>query len=117
MNEPATFRNVIWSIDNASGILEPQTYNAVSFKSRSQYNCLEIPLSAITNSEKTATFVVTPQKIIERRKIKTGADDGDFIEVVDGLKQGEIVVSHGKAGLTDGMLADVTLENFGGDNH
>ena len=114
LNESATIRNVICSIDNSSGILEPQTYGAVSFRSSLPYNCLAIPLSAIINKEKPAVFVVTAQERIERHKIKTGADDGVFIEVIEGLKEGDIVVTNIKEGLNEGMPVEVTLEDFGG---
>lgn len=114
LNEPATIRNVIWSIDNSSGILEPQTYNDVSFKSFLPHNCLAIPVSAIINNEKTEVYVVTSKNVVERRKIQTGIDDGTFIEVLQGLKEGEIVITHDKERLTDGIPVEVTLENHGG---
>ena len=114
LDEPANIRSVILAVDNSSGILEPQTYNAVSLESHSPYNCLTVPMSALIDSEKTEVFVVTPYGTIEKRKIQTGVEDGEFIEVIDGLKEGEVVVIHDKVGLTDGMAVEVNLESYGG---
>ena len=91
--------------------MESQIYGAVSFQSHSSYQCLTVPLDAIIDIDEPAVFVVTAQETIERRKIKTGANDGKYVEVLEGLKVGEIVVNHTEAGLSDGTPANVTLED------
>ena len=111
LGEPADIRNVIWSVDNSSGLLESQVYGAVSFQSHWSYQCLTVPLDAIINIDEPAVFIVTAQKTIERRKIKTGANDGKYIEVLEGLKDGEIVVNHSETTLADGTPVNVTLED------
>ena len=111
LDEPATIRNVIWAVDNSSELLESQIYGAVSFQSHSSYQCLTVPLDAIINIDEPAVFVVTVHETIERRKIKTGANDGKYIEVLEGLKAGEIVVNHTEASLSDGTPVNVTLED------
>ena len=111
LEEPAAIRNVIWSVDNSSELLESQIYGAVSFQSHSSYQCLTVPLDAIIDIDEPAVFVVTAQETIERRKIKIGANDGKYIEVLEGLKAGEIVVNHSEASLADGTPVNVTLED------
>ena len=111
LNEPADIRNVIWSVDNSSGLLESQIYGAVSFQSHASHQCLTVPLDAIINIDEPTVFIVTAQETIERRKIKTGANDGKYIEVLEGLKVGEIVVNHSETGLSDGTPVNVTLED------
>ena len=111
LKEPAAIRNVLWSVDNSSELLESQIYGAVSFQLRSSYKCLTVPLDAIINIDEPAVFVVTAQETIERRKIKTGANDGKYIEVLEGLKAGEIVVNHTEASLAEGTAVNVTLED------
>lgn len=111
LTEPADIRNVIWSVDNSSGLLESQIYGEVSLQSHSSYQCLAVPLDAIVNIDEPAVFVVTEKETLERRKIRTGANDGKYIEVLEGLKAGEIVVNHTEKSLSDGTPVNVILEN------
>ena len=113
LSERANIRNVIWSADNSSGLLESQIYGTVSLQAHSSYQCLTVPLDAIINIDEPAVFVVTPQETVERRKIKTGANDGKYIEVLEGLRDGEIVVNHNKERLSNGTPVNVTLEDEG----
>ena len=68
LGEPADIRNVIWSVDNSSGLLESQIYGAVSFQSHSSHKCFEIPIDAIINVDEPAVFVVTAQDLYSTRR-------------------------------------------------
>lgn len=55
-----------------------------------------IPASAVIDDNGMATvFVMSGGESFERRQVRTGARDGDWIEVVDGLEPGQRVVSRG----------------------
>ncbi len=55
-----------------------------------------VPRSALLDESGVATvFVMRHGEAFERRAIRTGARDGDWIEVVEGLRPGERVVSRG----------------------
>lgn len=110
---PANIRKILWEIDNRAGLLEPQNYNSVYLQMITPRNCLTVPLSAMTSPARNEVFVVADGKIY-RRQITTGVDDGNFIEVVHGLKENELVVTSGTEDLEDGMKVDFTLE--GDDN-
>ena len=47
---------------------------------------------------------------IERRTVRTGTNDGSYIEVLSGLTEGEIVVTSGMEGLADGVHAEIILD-------
>ena len=107
---PASIRKILWEVDNRTGLLEPQTYNAVYLQIITPRSCLTIPLSAMTSPARDEVFIVDKDGKIYRRQIVTGADDGIFIEVIKGLQENEQVVTSGTDGLEDGMKADLTLE-------
>ena len=110
LNEPAAMRNILWQVDNRSGLLEPQTYGGVSFQSKRSHNAMAVPLSAMTDSSNTAVFVAKDDGTIERRAVRTGTNDGSYIEVLSGLTEGEIVVTSGMEGLADGVHAEIILD-------
>lgn len=108
LNQPAAMRKIIFEVDNGAGILEQQAYNGVELIRKIPHRALTIPLSALS-TDKKFIFTVTPENILERREIKTGADDGKFIEVLSGIAEGETVVTSAQKGLEDGMKVTVNL--------
>jgi len=67
-----------------------------------------VPAEAIVReAEETAVFVVVGNKA-KRRPIVTGLTDAQHVEVRSGLKAGELVITHGQAGLPDD--AAISLE-------
>jgi len=114
LNEPATLRKIVWEVDNRVGLLEQQAYSGAILKSSRSRKLLAVPLDAMIDSKHNAVFVLTPQDTIERRAVKTGADDGEYIEILTGLKEGETVITSAAEGLEDGMKVTVTL--IGGED-
>ncbi|MBQ7476083.1 MAG: efflux RND transporter periplasmic adaptor subunit [Selenomonadaceae bacterium] len=112
LSQPAAIRSVRWQIDNSSGLLEPQTYGGVTFRLSEGHKCLAVPLPAIIDRENTEVFVVKNDSTIERRKVQIGIEDDDFIEILGGLKEGEVVVTSGMKGLEDNAKVSITLEEF-----
>ena len=110
LDKTATIRKILWKIDNSSGILEPRTYNEIFCQSFLPRKCLTVPLTALNNQSKDALFVFTEDGTIKKTSITTGAEDGVFIEVISGLKEGDIVVESYFDNLTDGMPATFILE-------
>ena len=109
LNEPASLRKVVWEIDNRVGLLEQQTYSGAVLTSVRTRNFLTAPLASMIDSNRNAVFVVTKENTLERRKVKTGIDDGNYIEIISGLGEGETVVTSAAEGLEDGMKVTVTL--------
>ena len=109
LNEPAKLRKIIWEIDNRVGLLEQQAYSGAILTSVRGRNFLTVPLAAMIDSNRNSVFVVTPENVLQRRKIRTGIDDGNYIEVISGLAKDEIVVTSAAEGLSDGTKATVTL--------
>lgn len=108
--QPAEIRRVIWQIDNSSGLLEPQTYGDVKFEMKSAVDCLTVPISAIADAANPSVFVWTADGSIQLRNVVTGIKNNEYIEIISGLNEGEIVIISGKNGLTDGIKANVKVK-------
>lgn len=111
MSQPAAMRQIHFVVDNSSGVLEPQTYTNLSFRSGQKRNCLTIPLKAIANLAAPSVFVYHDDGTIEKRDVVLGDDDDTYVEVVDGLSEGDLVISSNTEDLTDGMAVDITVED------
>lgn len=111
LSEPAAMRNILWQVDNRSGLLEPQTYGGVTFQSKRSHSALTVPLAAMADNANTSVFVVADDGTIKRRSVHTGANDGTYIEVLSGLSEGEVVVTSGMEGLTDGAHAEIVMDD------
>lgn len=72
-------------------------------------NAANIPASAlvVANNE-PKIFVVQPDSTVQERPVKTGWRDGDRIEILEGAKSGERVVTTGSYGLGDKMKVTIT---------
>ncbi|MCM2398687.1 efflux RND transporter periplasmic adaptor subunit [Rhizobium sp. S95] len=65
-------------------------------------NAVALPLSAITTSKHTTTTRLVNDGIIKQVDIATGIQDGAYIQVVSGLKAGDVVVAKAGAFVRDG---------------
>ena len=115
LNELATLRKIVWEVDNRVGLLEQQAYSGAILKSARSRKVLTVPLAAMTDSNRNAVFIVTDAGTLERRAVKTGADDGNFVEIISGLGAGDTVITSAAEGLEVGMKVTVTLTE-GNDN-
>ncbi len=61
-----------------------------------------LPLSAITTDKHGTTTRLVAGDVVKQVKIKTGIQDGAFIEVKSGLKDGDVVVAKAGAFVRDG---------------
>jgi multidrug efflux pump subunit AcrA (membrane-fusion protein) len=66
-----------------------------------------VPASAVVHEgEETAVFVIE-NETAKRREVKTGIENDERVEIISGVKPGEMVITSGQNGLPDG--AKVTL--------
>ena len=70
-------------------------------------------LAAMIDSSNNSLYVVKSDNTLEKRDVKTGSNDGTYIEVLEGLSAGDVVVTSGAEGLKSGMRVTVSVQ--GGD--
>lgn len=106
----AGMRTVTWSVDNSSGMLEPKRYQRTKFQATSMHTGKLIPISALDKQTQSSVLVWNVDKKLERRKVFTGARVNSYIEIVDGLKENEIVIISDQMGLKEGQSVDVVVK-------
>lgn len=102
----ATFRAKL-EVSDPSGQLRPGMFARVNIAYERRVGALQIPRSALLDTEGQASvFVVTGGKA-EPRRIATGLANGGMIEVTTGLKGDEQVVVVGQGALKQGTAVKV----------
>ena len=96
--------------DNQDYKLFPNQFVNIRLLVNTLHNQTVIPVAAIQRgADGTFVFVVTPDKTVAQRTVKTGVQDGNNIQVLSGIKAGDTVVVDGADRLRDG--ADVEIPN------
>jgi RND family efflux transporter MFP subunit len=88
--------------------LKAGTYVDIAFNRKSQAPSLQIPREALVGSVKNAqVYVVSDDNTARLRKVTIGADNGDHLEVLAGLREGERVLTTGQINLTDSTRVNI----------
>ena len=96
--------------DNKDNKLFPAQFVNIRLLVDTLHNQTIVPVAAIQRgADGSFVFVVTPEKTVSQRTVKTGVQDGDNIQILSGLKPGDTVVVDGADRLRDG--ADVEIPN------
>jgi len=89
--------------------LKAGTYVNIAFNRKSQAPSLQIPREALVGSIRDAqVYVVNQDNIAQLRKITIGADNGNYLEIQQGLQEGEKVVTTGQINLTNNTRVSIT---------
>jgi len=109
MTESASIRQIIFEIDNRSGLLEPGFYNDITITNKIPKKCLSVPTDAMLDDQYRSLFVVE-NGVLKKKYVTAGLDDGKYVEILSGLSAGEIVVTSETGGLQEGTAVEVNLE-------
>lgn len=84
------------TIDNSRNFLRPEMFANVTIVTTEGDSSLGVPREAIVYDGKSShVWIARSDQSVERREIKTGLSNGQMVEVLDGLRHGESVISKG----------------------
>jgi RND family efflux transporter MFP subunit len=109
--ERAFARNTTWEIENDDALLEPGIYTNARILRDEPKSVLCVPARAVLNGPDAEMYLADEESRLVLRSVKTGAYNGDYIEITDGAKDGDIAITSGTEGLAPGTKVDVTLED------
>ena len=96
-------RQVELALPNPDGKLLPGTYGEVSFKLSSTAKALLVPTSTlVTGQDGTRVLTVSKDNTVSFQNVTVGRDLGRDIEILSGLKSGDVLVSSPSDLLADG---------------
>lgn len=92
------------AIDNSEGILKGGMFAKVEMPVAVKGQVLAVPETAsILREDQPSVFVIDEMGVANQRIIKTGGTGGGFAEVIEGLSEGEQIVTGGQHKLRDGI--------------
>lgn len=105
-------------VENPSLVLIPGMYAEVNLTLSQRNSVLAIPVTAVdidsNNASAGGVMVVTPNNVIEPRKIELGLETANRVEVRSGLNEGDLVVIGSRAGLQPGEEVHAKVTTIGG---
>mgnify|MGYP002074143786 CR=1 FL=1 len=81
-------------VNNSKGNLIPGTLVSV-LPEKSSANVLAVPKSSVLLEKMKTVWVLTHDNTFEQRMVKTGTENNYWIEILSGIREGEIVVTDG----------------------
>ena len=97
--------------DNPKGTLLPGMFARIWISVYEKKNTMKLPSSCLydldNNGEFDSVYAVTDENIANATAVKIGYVSTDYVEIIDGLREGEQVVSEAMAELKDKVKVDV----------
>ena len=111
--DPGT-RTLLVEIDvpNPRHVLAPGMFAEVTLTLRKHQNALVIPPTSLISENSSRAVFVVEQDVARKVPVKTGIDDGVWVEITEGLSGNEDVVVVGKSRLADGKPAKASPYNL-----
>jgi membrane fusion protein (multidrug efflux system) len=108
--QPAPLRIVTWELDNDRGLLEPGLYPDVPISRRDSRKALTAPMALVEDMDDPKVYVSDSDSRLAVREVKIGAYGDGLIEILDGLDEGDIIITSNVEGLEPGIRVSVRLE-------
>jgi RND family efflux transporter MFP subunit len=87
---------VIWEVPNANGEIRLGALGRLSIHTGRKIDALAVPQSAVLLEEnRSVVYLQLGGETFERRIVKTGVEDQEWVEILEGLEAGERVVTTG----------------------
>ncbi|MEE9293195.1 MAG: efflux RND transporter periplasmic adaptor subunit, partial [Acidobacteriota bacterium] len=91
----------------ATDRLRPGMFSRVFIETATRQDAVVIPKAALSLDSIGDTVFVADGGTVSRRDVALGFEEGDFVEVVSGITDGEQVVVVGQDGLSEGTPIQV----------
>ena len=98
-------------IDNPKRLVYPRSYAHVTIELVRHPDALSVPASAIQGSGDSARLLVVNDGRLVEVPVKTGINNGSYVEVTSGLSAGSLVVATYSNTLTPGQQVDCRIQN------
>jgi len=89
-------------LPNPDGLLRPGMFGRVVLDLETHSEALVVPAEAVTTVKRKSSVLVVQDGKVAKHPIKIGVDDGIWVEILDGLRAEDAVVTLGKDLVSEG---------------
>lgn len=104
--ETGTFKVTV-AVKNPTLKLKPGMFGRIRIVYDTHSNALTIPKEAVMTEDGTSSVYVINDNLVFRRPVQTGYLNGSLIEIINGLQDGDRVVTIGQSSLQDSTLVQI----------
>jgi len=102
--------NIQIAVPNKNGNIKPNLSSKVQIKDYSNTKAITVPTSIISENADGEQYLYIAQNadkdgnaIAKRVIVKVGLSQGELIEIIDGIKDGDLIISEGARSVKDGQ--------------
>jgi RND family efflux transporter MFP subunit len=100
-------------VPNAGRVLVPGVYAEATLTLDQDHSALSVPQQALNVAgDQTTVWVVDSSKHLQQREITIGIETPDYVEVLSGLSEGDLVAVGDRSSLTQGELVSPHVVNL-----
>ena len=102
------------AVPNKNGKIKPNLSSKIQIKDYSNPKAITVPTSIISENADGEQFLYIAQNpdkdgnaIAKRVIVKVGLSQGELVEIVDGIKDGDLIISEGARSVKDGQKVSI----------
>ncbi|MEX0646809.1 MAG: efflux RND transporter periplasmic adaptor subunit [Balneolaceae bacterium] len=104
--QTGTFRVTV-AVSDPAGQLKPGMFSRIRVVYDTRYNTLILPKEAVITEDINQSVFLLRENIAFKQPVKTGYVNGQNIEILEGINEGDLVVTIGQNSLRDSSLVEV----------
>ncbi|WFD10557.1 efflux RND transporter periplasmic adaptor subunit [Tepidibacter hydrothermalis] len=94
-------------IDNKDSMIKPGMFANVNLVTDKKGNVITIPSEAVVIKDGESVVYTVKDNIAHVNKVETGIDNGEIVEIVKGIKPGQVIVNKGQDYLEEGSKVEI----------
>ncbi|WP_366186209.1 efflux RND transporter periplasmic adaptor subunit [Flavobacterium ovatum] len=102
-------------VPNKSGLIKPNLSSKLNINDYSNKSVVTVPMSIISENSEGEQYLYIVEKSGEKNQtrakkviIKTGKSQGDYIEILEGISDGDLIIKEGARSVKDGQVVSIT---------
>jgi RND family efflux transporter MFP subunit len=106
LNSSTRTMNAEVDVDNRTGVILPGMYGYASLTLDRRSSTLSVPVQAIAHGSRTSVLVIDQTGRTEEREVRMGLETPNAVEILSGLREGELVMIGNRSGIKTGTRVE-----------